>query len=282
MLCKYCEDLSSKTYFDVHTGDEVCTMCGLVLMERLPLQKTYVGRSSSTGTSRKNILGSDNHQWAREMYVREFLADRLTILNLPLTPTIDVTLHLFEKILLKSDYYKNNSERIIDYMNIHQRPKLASALIEALKRNGTPRLVSDIALLLETNPAAVMNMEDFSEPIKPSQQAITLCDFMGLPYDFSKHIKKIVQSVEETLFRSKPSVLVGATMLRVNSELPPRYRFTQLTNSNLCTVFKISPSSIRQAIPLIPKTQAYLEAFDYLSNKMLMCESKILMENKQE
>jgi len=276
MHCKYCKDLPNGIYFDSHTGDEVCTMCGLVLMERLPLQRSYIGSSSSSSTKR-NAFGCADQQWAKEVCVREFLADRLTVLNLPLSPTIDVTLHLFEKIIDKNESNKN---KVLDYMNIHHRPKLASALVEALKRAGTPRLVSDIAMLLETNPSSTMNIDIISDPIKPSDQAITLCDFMHLPYDLSMRIKKIVQSVEETLFRSKPSVLIGATMLRFNSELPLRYRFKQITISNLCNVFKISSSSLRQTIHLIPKTQAYLEAFDYLSTHVLFNESDMLSDKK--
>lgn len=216
-LCSHSETVNND-----HDGEEVCTLCGLVL------EPIYDSSSS--------ICAEDIGNNKSEPFY--FIENICKNNNLP-ESLIDYTYQCYKTFVSQINIRKYGMEAVASY-----------ALYEALKRFEIPRTSDEIQHMTAVNRKMLWKLErelyNSSTFVHPSKYVMRYCSYLNLSYFHSKRIETIVSHMVGYT-DIKPNVLV-ATCIFLYCKQSDMY----VTLKRVAEICGVSTSNITKVVKRMP------------------------------
>lgn len=216
-----CDDKHENTTFDVHTGEEICTTCGLVLDKGISpndvmCYSTILEEKSST-------------QLGFELMLRDKLLDICSILHFDGNALlIDTALHLYLELTklpisekTGGKAYSSSTASLQRQLFDHERNRecLAFCLWESLHRQGIAISAYKIAAVCEVLPSSLLKVEkDYKKSTtfcSLTEYVETCCNRLGFKYCFTKPTTQLANKVKCYFFGKNQDLIFIACLLSI-------------------------------------------------------------------
>ena len=244
---------------DQHSGDVVCTSCGVVVTDHISFPTLSASNySMNTRNDEKRLTYVEN------IVLREKIMNVCSQLHLDENSIfVDCVVNIYQNIFYKE--FENNEEKSKKKKNLanssEQDCLLAFAVWEALNRQGTPWSPHAIAQVFGIDSNQLLKAEkkyNFGSTYCGLVAIIeTECQHLLIPFHIVDLIKQLAAEIEPLCYGRKPEIVIVSCILSILLKVQDEKLLETFPQNVLLTRYGVDKKSMKKFSNLIPSYDLY-------------------------